>query len=157
MPETTSAATSASQLPDREIIEEEQRHRALHGDVVDAVVHQVFADRVVPAGEEGDLQLGADAVGGADQHRLAESGELVARAEAADVGQHACVNVCARKLLDGGDGAVGLVDIDAGVAVRNGFLVDKFQYTAPRTHSASVAFRFPCGAAAMAERRVADS
>ena len=67
------------QLADREIIQEEQRHRALHGDIVDAVVHQVLADRVVAAGEERDLQLGADAIGRADQHRLAESGKLETR------------------------------------------------------------------------------
>ena len=59
------------QLAHREVIQEEQRHRALHRDVVHAVIHQVFAHGVVPAGQEGHLELGADAVGGADQHGLA--------------------------------------------------------------------------------------
>ena len=47
----------------REVVEEEQRLGALHQDVVDAVVDEIDADRVVPVGQERDLQLGADAVG----------------------------------------------------------------------------------------------
>ena len=74
MPETTEAATSASRLADGEVIQEEERNGALHRDIVDAVIHQVFAHRVVPARGKRDLQLGADAVGRADQHRFAETG-----------------------------------------------------------------------------------
>ena len=54
-----------------EIIEEEQRLGALHHQIVDAHRHQVDADRVVPPGLDRELQLGADAVGGGDQHRVA--------------------------------------------------------------------------------------
>ena len=53
-----------------QVVEEEQRLRALHEDVVDAVVDEVDADRVVHAGHERDAQLGADAVGARDQHRI---------------------------------------------------------------------------------------
>ncbi len=110
------------QFADREIIQEEQRQRALHGDVVDAVVHQILADGVVAAGEERDLQLGAHAVGRTHQHGLAESGQLERGAERADIGQHAARESAARELLDGGYGAIGFIDIDAGVAVAKGFL-----------------------------------
>ena len=74
------------QLSDREIIQEKQRNRALHGDIVDAVVHQILADGVVAAGEKRDLQLGADAVGGTDQHRPLPAGQQIAAAKAADIG-----------------------------------------------------------------------
>ena len=53
-----------------EVVEEEERRGALHGDVVDAVVDQVGADGVVDAELEGDLELGADAVGGGDEDGL---------------------------------------------------------------------------------------
>ena len=111
------------QLPHREVIQKEQRRRPLHRDVVHAVVHQVFADRVVPPRQERHLQLRAHAVGGAHQHRLAIPRQLVHRAEAPDLGQHSGRKRLPRKLLDGGNGAVGLVDIHARVAVANWFLV----------------------------------
>ena len=50
------------QLAGAEVIEEEQRLRAEHGDVVDAMVHEVRADGVVLVHREGDFELGADAV-----------------------------------------------------------------------------------------------
>ena len=52
-----------AQLAGREVVEEEQRRRALHRDVVHAVVDQVRADRVVNAQLKRDLQLRAHAVG----------------------------------------------------------------------------------------------
>ena len=75
----------------REVVEEEERLGALHEDVVDAVVHEVGADGVVAARHERDLELGADAVGARDEHRLAVAVavELEETAERADVGQHA--------------------------------------------------------------------
>src|SRR5262249_5143600 len=112
---------SGVQLADSEVIQKEKRQRTLYGNVVDAVVHQIFANRVVAAGKKGDLELGADAVGRADQHGTAKAGELVAGAEAADVGDHAAREGRPGEFLDGVDGAVGLVDIDAGVAVAKGF------------------------------------
>ncbi len=89
----------------------------MHGDIVDAVVHQVFADSVMPAGQKGDLQLGPHAIGGTNQDRLAESGDLEGGAERPDIGQHIARERLARQLLDGCDGPAGFVDIDAGVSV----------------------------------------
>jgi hypothetical protein len=83
------------------------------------VVDQVFADGVMAAGEEGNLQLGANAIRRTDQHRLAESGDLERGAERADIGQDVARKRLAGKFLDGGDGTVCFVDIDAGVTVAN--------------------------------------
>ena len=64
------------QTTSREIVEEEQRHRALHEDVVDAVVHQICANRVVTTGHEREFELGADTVRAGDEHRIGDAGSL---------------------------------------------------------------------------------
>ena len=56
-----------------EIVEKEQRLGALHHEVVDRHGDEIDADRVVPAGLDRDLDLGADAVGAGDQHRVLEA------------------------------------------------------------------------------------
>ncbi len=58
------------QLAGGEVVHEEHGRRALHGNVVDAVVHQISADGVVQVHLEGDLQLGAHAIDAGDQHRI---------------------------------------------------------------------------------------
>src|SRR4029077_7549505 len=58
------------QAPDAEVVQEEQWIGTLHGDVVDAVVYEVLAHRVVPIKRDRDLELGADPMGGSDQHRV---------------------------------------------------------------------------------------
>ena len=71
-----------------EVVEEEQRLGALRQQVVDAHGDEVDADGVVPAGVDGDLELGADAVVGGDQDGVHEARrlEVEQRAEAAEVG-----------------------------------------------------------------------
>ena len=73
------------QLTGGKVVHEKQRKRALHEDVVDAVVDQVPADRVVDARLERDAQLGAHAVGTRNEQRFAPAPgvELKKRAEAA--------------------------------------------------------------------------
>ena len=67
---------------------------------------------------ERELELGADAVGAGDQHRLAEAlADLEQRAEAADAGQHFGPQRALRERLDALDERVAGVDVDAGVAV----------------------------------------
>jgi hypothetical protein len=55
------------------------------------VIDEIDADRIVLVSEEGDLQLGADAIGARDQHRMLVSSafELKQPAERTDVRQHA--------------------------------------------------------------------
>jgi len=89
----------------------------LHGNIVDAVVHQVLADGLVAAGEKCNLQLGAHAIRGTYQYRFAKSGKLKSGAERANIGQHIARERLAGEFLDGGHRAVSFVDIDAGVAI----------------------------------------
>ena len=70
MPATIGSKQLRIVLPHRHVVEKEQRLRPAAKHVVDAHRHQVDADRVVHAGQLGDLQLRADAVGARDQHRL---------------------------------------------------------------------------------------
>ena len=65
--------------------------------------------------------MGADAIGGGDQNGAAEAGELIACSETADVGYDAAGEGRPGELFDGGDGTIGLVDVDTGVAVAEGF------------------------------------
>ena len=107
------------QLAGGEVVHEEQRRGALHGDVVDAVVHQVGAHGVVQAHLEGDLELGAHAVHAA---RPAPGRDtfLVQReqaAEAADIAEDVVVEGLVREILDALLGAVGALDVHAGVGV----------------------------------------
>ena len=102
------------------VIEEEQRLGALDQNVVDAHRHQVDADRVVLAEREGQLELGADAVGAGDQHRLAKAlGQLDQRAEAADAlpALRAAASVWRSGLMFSTSCVAG-VDVDAGLEVR---------------------------------------
>ena len=50
-----------------QVIHEEQRRRALNGNVVDAVVYQVGADGVMNVHFEGQFQFGTDAIHAGDQ------------------------------------------------------------------------------------------
>ena len=90
-PSTICSATSGCSRPGREVVEKEQRPRALHEDVVDAVIDEVDADGAMHVGHERDLQLGADAVGARDENRIlrARRVEPEQAAERADLGQHA--------------------------------------------------------------------
>ena len=118
MPLITAAATSTSSLPHGEVVEEEQRLGALHEDVVDAHRDEVDADRVVAVERERELELGADAVGAGDEHRLAVAlADLDQRAEAADAGEHLGAQRALGERLDALDQRVAGVDVDAGVAI----------------------------------------
>jgi transposase-like protein len=111
-----------------------ERRGALHGDVVDAVVDQVGADGVVHAELEGDLELGAHAVGGADQDGVlpALQVEPEERAEAADAAQHIAVKGLLRQVLDALLGAVAAGDVHAGVGVGHGGVIGNAYRLAPK-------------------------
>ena len=101
------------------IVEEEQRFRALHHEVVDRHRHQVDADAAMQAGLDGDLDLGADAVGRRHQHRVLETRRLEVEqaAESADFGVRARPGGGADHRLDEIDQAVARIDIDARIRV----------------------------------------
>ena len=71
-----------------EIVEEEQRLRALHDQVVDAHGNQIDADGIVPVVIDRQLQLGADAIVRGDQQGVLEPGRLGIEesAESAELG-----------------------------------------------------------------------
>ena len=102
-----------------EVVEEEQRLGALHHEVVDRHRHEVDADAAMQAGLDRDLDLGADAVGGGDQHRILEARRLEVEqaAEAADFGIRAGARGGADHRLDEIDQAIAGVDIDARIRV----------------------------------------
>ena len=122
MPLTISAPISGFELAGGEIVEEEQRLGALHHQIVDAHGDEVDADRAVNAGLDGDLELGADAVGGRDQDRIGEAGRLQVEqaAEAADLGVGAAPPRGAHQRLDQIDHARAGVDVHAGLRNRSG-------------------------------------
>ena len=106
-----------------EIVEEHDGLGAAHHHVIDAHRHQIDPDGVVLAGEERQLQLGSDAVGADDEHRLAiPAGNFEEASEAADARQHLGPGGAAGERLDALDQRVALLDVDAGVAVRQPFV-----------------------------------
>ena len=102
-----------------EVVEEEQGLGALDDQVVDAHRHQVDPDRIQDAGIDGELELGADAVGGGDQHRVLEPRrlEVEQRAEAAELGVRAAPPRRPCHGRDQVDQGVPGIDVDAGIGV----------------------------------------
>ncbi len=118
MPLITVAGDSDVELLADVVVEEEQRLGTLDQDVVDAHRDQIDADRVVPAEREGELELGAHAIGAGDQDRFAVTlRQLDERAEAADAGEHFGAQRALRVRLDRLDQRVARIDVDAGLAV----------------------------------------
>jgi len=107
------------ELTGGEVVEEEQRLGALHDEVVDAHGNEVDADRLVPPGGDGDLQLGADTVGGRDQDGIAKPRrlEIEERAEAAEPGIGAAPRRRPGERLDRLDQRVAGIDVDASGAI----------------------------------------
>ena len=111
------------ELAHGQVVHEEERGRALHGNVIHAVVHQVGADSVVDTHLESQLQLGPHAIHTGDENRI-EVLSLVHSeepAEAADLAQNAFGEGFMRKVLDPLLGAVSLIDIYARIRVSDGF------------------------------------
>jgi hypothetical protein len=105
-----------------EIVEEEKRLRTLHQHIVRAHRHEINADGVVAAQREGELELGADAIGAGDKHRLLVLlRDLAQCAEAADAGQHFRPHRPARVGLDGLDERSARVYVDTGLGVGRPF------------------------------------
>ena len=80
------------------------------------MVDEILADRVVPAGQERDLQLRADAVGAGDEHRVAERRGSSWKSPPKEPMSDSTpgVNVARASASDAADGFVAGVDVDAG-------------------------------------------
>ena len=135
MPLTISAPIFGIELAGGEVVEEEQRLRALHHEIVDRHGDEVDADGAVDAGLDGDLDLGADAVVGRDQHRILEARalEIEQAAEAADLGVGARPRRRLHQRLDQLDHAVPGIDIDAGLRIGEALFAHAFAYVGIET------------------------
>ena len=113
------------QLADGQVVQKEQRRRALDGNVVHTVVDQVGADGVVHSQGKRHLQLGADAVGARNQDRVGVLRDVQAEeaAKPANLAQHLLVEGFLRKILDALLGAVPLRKIHSGRSVGDGWLI----------------------------------
>ena len=112
------------EFADSQVIHEEKRGRALHDNVVDAVIHQVAADGVVQVHLEGEFQLGADAVDAGDEDGILEFllVDLKQAAESANFAEYVLVERAMSQVLDALLGAIGSFYVDAGVGVSEAFL-----------------------------------
>ena len=104
-----------AELAGGEVVEEKKRCGTLHGDVVDAVIDEVRADRVMYAEFEGDLEFSAHAIRARDEDRLGKFLEVEREeaAEATDFGEDVLVEGLAGEHLDALLGAVARRDVDA--------------------------------------------
>ena len=107
------------QRPRADVIQKEKRFRAQDGDVVDAMIDKVLADGVVAVHGEGDLELGAHAVGAGDQDRLAElfGVQREQAAEAAHLAEHLAAARGGQQPGQGGFDLVAQVNVNAGGGV----------------------------------------
>ena len=143
------------QLAHRQVVKEKQRHGALNGDVIDAVIHQVLANRIVPTGGKRDLELGAHAVHGAHQNWLLEACQRVARAKRADLCEDPARKGALGHFLDSADGAVGFVDVNTCVAITNSLACDhlRVDFTSISSQQMFPEMRFTVDAIYMDSRR----
>ena len=111
--------TSALESARRDVIHEKERPRALHQNVVDAVIHEIGADGVVAIHHHRDLQFGADSVGARDENRLLDARKLHANMppNAPMSERTPGVNVLRARSRNRFFAPVGRINIDAGVFV----------------------------------------
>ena len=94
-------------MPRSDVVEKEQRHSALHQDVVDTVVHEVGADGAEITGHARDRQLGANAIGRSHQHGLPHgTGQSEQAAEGSEPTQHTLGEGRLHQIADARQGSV---------------------------------------------------
>jgi len=105
------------------VVEKVQRLGALHDDVVGAHGDQIDADATVSIAIDGESQLGADAVGARDEHRsaIAIHRQLEEPPESAQLRDDARSSGAPGERLDVLDETIAGVDVDAGIAIGQGF------------------------------------
>ena len=108
-----------------DVVQEEHGGGAAAHDVVDTHSHAVDAHGVVLVHQEGQLQLGANAVGAGDQHRLFHAGQIGGEhtAEAAQSAHDAGDIGGLHHGLDALDRLISGGDVHAGGGVRLGVRV----------------------------------
>src|SRR5713226_2083427 len=103
----------------REVVEEEQRLRAVDENVVDAVIDEVAADSGMDFHGDGDFELGADAIRAGDEHGLFPlfAVEREERAETADAAENARSESAAGMVADALLGVIRDGDIHSGIGI----------------------------------------
>ena len=105
-------------------VEEKKRPRALHQNVVHAVVDEIAAHGVHDSGLEREPQLGAHPVRAGNEYRFAIlfHVQLEQRAKTAESREHFGTPGAARDALDIRDQRIAGVDIDARILVGEGLV-----------------------------------
>ncbi|MEI9931949.1 MAG: hypothetical protein WDM89_15780 [Rhizomicrobium sp.] len=107
------------EFPGRVIVEEEERFRALHHDVIHAHRDKILADAMKQPRFDGDLELGADAVGRSNDNGILEACglQIEQAAEAAEICVRTGTSRCFRGRPDPGHKFLARINIDAGVFI----------------------------------------
>ena len=109
-------------VADGNVVQEEQRLGARSQNVVDAHSNQVLAHRLVTVHDLGEHELGAHAIGTANQNRvfhILKRGGREQATEAADAADNLGAIGVLNHLLNSVDGAAALGGIDAGILIRH--------------------------------------
>ncbi len=125
------------ELAGGEIVEEEQGLGALDDEVVHAHRDEVDSDRIVPPGLDGELHLGADAVGRGNEHRVLEARGL----QVEEAGEPADQGFRARSPRTPDDRRDQVDEAVAGVDVHSGVRVTRWCLGLPFRHSVEVPIR----------------
>jgi hypothetical protein len=118
MPLITASAMAFIQIARWRSNREKTAAGPLDENIVDAHGHQVDPHRIVPAGQEGDFEFGAHAVGGTDQDRLFHLGDIQRKqaAKPADIPHDTGTRGRFGDRFDAIHQAVGFIDIHAASA-----------------------------------------
>src|SRR5215475_8565227 len=101
------------------VVQEEQRSGALSDDIIHTHRYKIDADAIVLLHHERHFELGPNAIGGRNQHRMtiASTLEIEERAKSADAGEHSRALSSGRYLTDAAHQFITCFDTDAGFGV----------------------------------------
>ncbi len=107
------------QLPGRKIVQEEQRLRTAHRNIIHAHRHEINTDRVVLVHHEGNLQFRPDSVCSGNEYGLFVFACLKAKkpAKASEVGQNFWTERRTNERLDAIDEFIARIDIHTSIAI----------------------------------------
>ena len=101
------------------IVEKKERFSALYNQIVDTHGNQINSDCVVNAGVDGNFQLGADAIIGSHQQRVAIAGRRQVKNAAKTADRSVCTGAAGRcnKGFDGMHQGIAGININAGIGI----------------------------------------
>src|SRR5215510_515203 len=101
------------------VVQEEKRLGAMSDDIIHTHRYKIDADAIVLLHHERHFELGPDAIGGRNQHRMtiASTLEIEERAKSADAGEHSRALGSGRDATDAPYQFIAGFDTDAGFGV----------------------------------------